>query len=116
MTTTVKVEYCIDLVGTIWMPPVKASTRRRYERERTFATWSEQPDWNNPVEELEAIEQNLMTDTGDFQSVDDWLCEKVVTKRWIENNEVVQYIRSEIIRDWSSEENRELFFRTLYQF
>ena len=114
MTVTVKIVYCIDLVGTIWMPPIKATSKREYDQKFTFARWSKQPDWNNPVEELEAIEQELMLDTGDFQSVDDWCCEKVVVKKWTENNHVIGYTRSEVIRDWKSIESRELFYNIRY--
>lgn len=109
-----KVTYSIELLGTIWLPPIQTIAQKKYDREYTFATWTPKPDWNDPVAELRAIEDKLLTDTGDFQSVDDWCCEKIVSKEWTEFGYLMLYTRSEIIRNWEKEDNREIYYDILY--
>lgn len=101
-----RVEYHLGIVGTIWMPAVTVATTRKYERDWVFGTWTPQPDWDNPEAELEAIEDKLLTDTGDFQSVDDWKCEKLTIETYVEDDgTLITKTCCQVIRPWASSES-----------
>lgn len=100
-----EVKYEIALIGNIWMPSIICASVRTYNRD-TFSLWSEQPDWNDPKAELEAIEEYLNTDTGDFQNLIDWHCLKQTEYVYsAPNGDIVRTIYEEVIKQWNSKEN-----------
>lgn len=119
MTTTVtvenSVEYHLNLIGTIWLPAITCATTRKYSRDYTFATWSQKPNWDDPKAELEAIEQFLLTDIGDFQMLEDWQCTKLETETRLEPNFVmVKITRERVIRPWQHAGSEEKFIDCMY--
>ncbi|MFO7296587.1 MAG: hypothetical protein C0P72_011280 [Clostridia bacterium] len=109
------VEYHIQLIGVIWMPAVECASTRRYTRTDPFGRWLNPPNWDNPEEELGAIEDHLMTDVGDFQELTDWQCTRITYTSIRKNeNDVLTTMRSEVIRPWQTAENEEKYYALMF--
>ncbi len=79
MSKSTSTHYEIRFYGKIWLPKARASATRRYTEDDNKRI-SDPFDLSDPKKELEFLEYKLLTDSGDFSTIEAWEATKVETE------------------------------------
>ena len=96
----------ISILGGIWWPMgLQCSLEKKIQLGKGPFQVDIEPTFDD-------VEDWIMSNSGDFSSVDDWNCEMEVTT-WKENKHITEY---STLKDWNNEDLEMAYFDTIAEY